>query len=75
MGNDPEIFVADEPTGNLDSETAQKIFQLIQKLSNLGKTVIIVTHEKEPYLTYDRIITLKDGQIVTSNQIRKMEVC
>ena len=59
--NDPDIIVADEPTGNLDSKTAQKIHELFAEIVAEGKTVIIVTHEYVSLQNYHRIIRLKDG--------------
>ncbi len=64
LANDPPILVADEPTGNLDSKTTEIILSLFTELVGAGKTVIVVTHEKETNTKYDRIITLKDGAIV-----------
>lgn len=64
LANDPSIVVADEPTGNLDSRTADAVLMLFQKLVMDGKTVVMVTHERDvtPWVT--RIVTLADGQIV-----------
>jgi len=64
LANDPPILVADEPTGNLDSNTTAIILHLFAGLVGTGKTVIVVTHEKVSTSAYDRIITLKDGMIV-----------
>lgn len=67
LANDPEIIIADEPTGNLDSKTANAIDELFKSLSLLGKTVIVVTHDSNIKLKYDRIVTLSDGKIVSQN--------
>ncbi|MBI5115750.1 ABC transporter ATP-binding protein [Candidatus Poribacteria bacterium] len=64
LANDPPIVVADEPTGNLDSKTTEIIMNLFAQLVGAGKTVIIVTHEKNSGPVYDRIITLKDGMVI-----------
>jgi putative ABC transport system ATP-binding protein len=64
LANDPPILVADEPTGNLDSKTTEMILNLFTGLVGIGKTVIVVTHEKVSNTQYNRIITLKDGAIV-----------
>jgi len=64
LANNPEIIIADEPTGNLDSKTANSIHLLFKSLINTGKTVIVITHEENTSLNYDRIITLSDGEIV-----------
>jgi len=63
MSNDPMIIVADEPTGNLDSKTASSVNNLLSSLAKSGKTVIIVTHEKDSDLKYHRIVNLADGKI------------
>lgn len=63
MANDPPILVADEPTGNLDSQNAAAIHHLFTELSASGKTVLVVTHEQDLAARYDRIIHLKDGRI------------
>lgn len=61
LANDPPIVVADEPTGNLDSQTTEVIQSLLKQLANTGKTVIVVTHDKSADARFDRVITLKDG--------------
>lgn len=62
--NDPAIILADEPTGALDSKTAADIMGLFKKLNNDGKTVIIVTHDKEIAAQCGRIIEISDGRII-----------
>jgi putative ABC transport system ATP-binding protein len=64
LANDPPILVADEPTGNLDSNTAIAVKSLFVELVGSGKTVIVVTHENVSDTKYNRIITLNDGAIV-----------
>ncbi len=63
LANDPPILVADEPTGNLDSRTAEAIQKLFIQLAGGGKTVIVVTHENVSNARYGRVITLNDGVI------------
>jgi putative ABC transport system ATP-binding protein len=63
QANDPPILVADEPTGNLDSRTAEAVQRIFVELADSGKTVIVVTHENVNGSSYDRIITLTDGAI------------
>lgn len=63
LANDPPIIVADEPTGNLDSETSAKIFQLFNTLNSEGKTIITVTHNLNKDNKYDHVINIKDGKI------------
>jgi putative ABC transport system ATP-binding protein len=65
LANNPPILVADEPTGNLDSKTTDIILGLFTDLVRTGKTVVVVTHEKVAITEYDRIITLKDGEIMS----------
>src|SRR5699024_9842683 len=62
--NEPEIILADEPTEALDTKTGQQIMELFKQLNEEGKTVIVVTHEEEVAAYADRIIFLRDGEIV-----------
>ena len=62
--NDPEIILADEPTGNLDSVTSQMIFALFSKLNRQGLTLVTVTHNLDLAKQTHKMYTLKDGQIV-----------
>lgn len=64
LANDPAIIVADEPTGNLDSQTATSIFELFSSLSRSGKTIIVVTHEKEFSSFFDYSVNIADGRIM-----------
>jgi putative ABC transport system ATP-binding protein len=66
--NDPAIILADEPTGNLDSKTGDIVLATFQKLNSGGKTVILITHE--PYVAEhaDRIIIIRDGNIVSDEK-------
>lgn len=63
LANDPPVILADEPTGNLDSENAIQIFSLFEQLADEGKTVIIVTHDQELAEKTDRTLQVKDGRI------------
>ncbi|MBI4708058.1 MAG: ABC transporter permease [Candidatus Omnitrophica bacterium] len=63
--NDPPIILADEPTGNLDSKSKEEILNILKQLNQEGKTVIIVTHEREIAEHAKRIIFMRDGQIVS----------
>lgn len=63
LANDPPILVADEPTGNLDSATADDVMSLLAALAGEGKTVIIVTHEREFTRFFTRTVTLCDGRM------------
>jgi putative ABC transport system ATP-binding protein len=64
FANDPPVIVADEPTGNLDSRTAGSVLDLLGSLARDGKTVVLVTHERELGRIADRVITLADGRLV-----------
>lgn len=63
LANDPAILLADEPTGNLDSETGQEIMKLLSDLNHSGKTIIMVTHEPEIAAFADHQLFMKDGRI------------
>lgn len=67
--NDPKIILADEPTGNLDSTTSQKIFELFSELNRQGLTLIIVTHNLELARQAQKMYTLRDGQIVSCEDL------
>lgn len=64
LANDPPMLAADEPTGNLDSKTADAIFDLFQSLVDDQKTIVMVTHDTELASRVTRTITLTDGKIV-----------
>lgn len=64
LANDASLILADEPTGNLDSANAESIFQLLRKLHHQGKTIVMVTHEREIIEGATRKITMKDGSII-----------
>jgi len=67
LANDPALLVADEPTGNLDSHTARDVWSLLQQLADDGKTVMVVTHDREVAGFADRIVNLADGAIVSES--------
>ncbi len=64
LANDPPIIVADEPTGNLDSKTADRIFNLFEGLVAGGKTVLMVTHDKDLTKRVQRTVIIADGEII-----------
>ena len=64
LANDPDVVIADEPTGNLDSKTGAIIIDFLQRLHKKGKTIIVVTHDPNIAEEGERIIELKDGKIV-----------
>lgn len=67
LANDPPIIVADEPTGSLDSKTADQIIFLFEQLAARGKTVVIVTHDHTLAERADRLITVVDGKVTGSS--------
>ncbi|PJF21946.1 MAG: ABC transporter ATP-binding protein [Phototrophicales bacterium] len=64
LANDPPLLLADEPTGNLDSKTADTIFQLFENLINQGKTIVMVTHDNDLASRVSRDLTVSDGEII-----------
>ncbi len=65
LASQPKVLLADEPTGALDSQTSEEVMSLIKKINDEGKTILVVTHEHEIANMCNRIITLKDGVIIT----------
>lgn len=63
LANDPQLVVADEPTGNLDTRTAQDVFDLFTELVEQGKTLLMVTHDKELARRVPRVVEIIDGKI------------
>lgn len=74
LANDPPILVADEPTGNLDSQTSAEVMQFFAKLVTEGKTVIMVTHERDLSRYFTRSITLADGAVIPVKSSNGKEV-
>jgi putative ABC transport system ATP-binding protein len=64
LANDPVLLTADEPTGNLDSKSAEMVFHLFENLAQAGKTILMVTHDNELAVRAQRTIQLADGLIV-----------
>ena len=73
LANDPPIIIADEPTGNLDSKTADNIFQLFNNLVKQGKTIIIVTHDSGLAKRAERTALIADGEIVNEYVLKAMQ--
>jgi putative ABC transport system ATP-binding protein len=64
LANDPPILLADEPTGNLDSQTAEAVFRLFTDLVEAGKTILMVTHDADLARKVTRAVVLSDGEVV-----------
>jgi putative ABC transport system ATP-binding protein len=67
LANDPPIIAADEPTGNLDSVNAEMVMEVLSGLAKDGKTVVMVTHERNDIRAAGRRITLADGAVVSES--------
>ncbi len=72
LANDPPLIVADEPTGNLDSKTAEQIFELFKELAAGGKTILMVTHDDDLAKRADRTIVIADGEVVNEYLVRAL---
>ena len=72
--NNPSILFADEPTGNLDSQTGHDVMQLFHNLHDQGQTIILITHENEVAAEAQRIIFIKDGLIESDTTKEKNEI-
>ncbi len=70
LANDPPIIIADEPTGNLSSGEAAKIFEIFKSLSNSGKTIIMVTHDEDLAKKAKRVLKLVDGKLVNPSNAK-----
>jgi putative ABC transport system ATP-binding protein len=63
--NDPEIILADEPTGNIDTKTGYELLKLFRKLNRAGTTMVLVTHDAQIARAGNRVVKMRDGKIVT----------
>jgi len=68
LANDPQLILADEPTGNLDTKNGQKITQMLQMLKANGKTIIVATHDPEIMQLADQTLCLEDGRLASQNE-------
>lgn len=64
LANDPDILLADEPTGNLDTQTGEMILELLQELNRQGRTVIMITHDPDMAKVAQRTIRMQDGKLI-----------
>jgi putative ABC transport system ATP-binding protein len=67
--NNPSIVFADEPTGNLDTQTGDDVMNLFKELNSQGQTIILITHEEDIAMQSNRIINIKDGLIESDLRI------
>ena len=72
--NNPSIILADEPTGNLDTQTGVEIMKLFDRLHEQGNTIILVTHERDVAACAHRIISIRDGKIASDERIQPGKV-
>ena len=73
MASKPKVLLADEPTGALDTKTSCDVMELIQKINEEGKTILVVTHELEIAKMCKRIVKLKDGIIVEDSKVKQVK--
>jgi len=73
MASKPKVLLADEPTGALDTKTSCDVMDLIQKINEEGKTILVVTHELEIAKMCKRIVKLKDGIIVEDSKVKQVK--
>lgn len=66
LANDPELLLCDEPTGNLDSKNTERVMEIFEEINTKGKTIVMVTHDLNLAKRAKRIISMRDGEIVTS---------
>ncbi len=64
LGNDPDLILADEPTGNLDSENGEMIMDLLLKLNRDGNTIVMVTHNTEWTDKISKVVRMRDGRLI-----------
>jgi ABC-type lipoprotein export system ATPase subunit/CRP-like cAMP-binding protein len=74
LANDPPLLVADEPTGNLDTDTAERVFRLFKSLAADGTTVLMVTHDGDLARRVDRTLLISDGRVVDEVLVRALAV-
>ena len=70
---DPKVIFADEPTGNLDSKSGSTVMHILEKLNQDGKTIILVTHDMNVAMHAKRIVTIRDGEIVSDKKVAEGE--
>ncbi|NJW52415.1 ABC transporter ATP-binding protein [Salinimicrobium oceani] len=73
LASDPKVLLADEPTGALDTKTSYEVMDLIQKINEEGRTILIVTHEHDIAEMTKRIVNLKDGVIIDDKKVDQIK--
>jgi putative ABC transport system ATP-binding protein len=68
LGNNPDLILADEPTGNLDSENGEMIMDLLMQLNREGRTIVMVTHNPEWTDKISKVVRMRDGRLIESQQ-------
>lgn len=71
--NDPDVILADEPTGNLDSDSTNEVLEIFSSLHKEGRTIVVVTHDREVAVHAQRILELRDGKLFENDASAKME--
>ncbi len=71
---DPAVIFADEPTGNLDSKSGNIVMEILQRLNNQGRTIILVTHEQDTANHAKRIIRVRDGRLISDEQVKNRTI-
>ncbi len=72
--NNPDVIFADEPTGNLDSKSGLQVMKILQKLNEEGRTIILVTHEKYTAEHAKRILTVRDGEVISDEKVLNRQI-
>jgi putative ABC transport system ATP-binding protein len=70
LANEPELLLADEPTGNLDSRTGEEVLELLEELPREGRTLVLVTHDRAIAERADRVLFLSDGKLESDRRLR-----
>jgi cell division transport system ATP-binding protein len=72
LANNPKVVIADEPTGNIDPKMSLEIMSLLIKINKIGKTVIVVTHEKDLVDYYKQRVVMLDNGLITEDRVGGM---
>ena len=72
--NDPKIIFADEPTGNLDTKSSEEIMKIFKKLNKENRTVVMITHERHIAKNASRIISIRDGRIISDKSGKSIKL-